>query len=328
MNWQFGYALSAEEHAPRELVANARSAEQAGFDFAVISDHYHPWIDRQGESAFVWSVMGAISEATDRIRIGTGVTCPTTRIHPAIVAQAAATAAAMMPGRFFLGVGTGENLNEHILGDRWPPTAVRREMVEEAVELIRLLWRGGTQSHRGRHYLVEQARIYTLPDQPPPIYVAAAGPKAAALAGRVGDGLISLSPQKEIVETFENAGGRSKPRIGQIEICWAEEAEEATRIAHEWWPNAALGGELSQELRLPAHFEQAITTVRPDDVAQKVICGPDPDTHMDQIKRFLDAGYDHIYFHQIGPDQEGFIRFYADELLPRTRELRPAAAAA
>src|ERR687883_157173 len=185
---ELGYALSSEEHTPNDLVRYARRAEEVGFAFALISDHYHPWLDQQGQSPFVWSVVGAIAHATQRLRLGTGVTCPTMRIHPAIVAQAAATAAAMMPGRFFLGVGTGENLNEHILGDRWPEADVRREMLEEAVEVIRLLWQGGQRSHHGRHYTVENARVYTLPETPPPIIVAASGPKAAELAGRIGDG--------------------------------------------------------------------------------------------------------------------------------------------
>ena len=170
---EIGYALSSEEHAPADLVRYARLAEERGFTYALISDHFHPWTDRQGQSPFVWSVIGAIAEATERLRLGTGVTCPTIRIHPAIIAQAAATAAALMPGRFFLGVGTGENLNEHILGDRWPEGRVRLEMLEEAIEVIRLLWQGGYQSHHGTHYTVEQARLYTLPDEPPPIMVAA-----------------------------------------------------------------------------------------------------------------------------------------------------------
>jgi coenzyme F420-dependent glucose-6-phosphate dehydrogenase len=205
---RIGYALSSEEHPPHNLIANARRAEEAGFEFALISDHYHPWIDRQGQSSFVWSVIGAVSQATEKLAIGTGVTCPTTRIHPAIIAQAAATAAVMLPGRFFLGVGTGENLNEHILGDRWPETAERREMLAEAVEVIRLLWKGGQQSHRGRHYRVENARVYTLPDEPPPIMVAASGSNAAELAGEIGDGLVSFSPEDELIETFKSAGGK------------------------------------------------------------------------------------------------------------------------
>jgi coenzyme F420-dependent glucose-6-phosphate dehydrogenase len=312
-----GYALSSEEHAPADLVRYARRAEEAGFDFALISDHYHPWIDRQGQSSFVWAVIGAISQATERLPLGTGVTCPSVRIHPAIIAQAAATAATLLPGRFFLGVGTGENLNEHVLGDHWPPSAVRREMLEEAVDVIRLLWQGGSQSHRGRHYTVENARIYTLPPEPPPIMVAASGPKAAELAGRIGDGLVSLAPAQEMIETFESGGGKGKPRYGQLEVCWAQSEEAARRTAHEWWPNTALKGELTQELALPAHFEAAVAHVEEQDVAESIACGPDPQRHVEAITEFVDAGYDHVYLHQIGPEQDGFFDFYETEVLPR-----------
>ncbi|HEX5732745.1 MAG TPA: TIGR03557 family F420-dependent LLM class oxidoreductase [Blastocatellia bacterium] len=313
---EIGYAISSEEHAPSDLVKNARLAEETGFSFALISDHFHPWIDRQGHSAFVWGVIGGISQATDRLRLGTGVTCPMIRIHPAIIAQAAATAAAMMPGRFFLGVGTGENLNEHIFGDHWPMHEVRMEMLEEAIEVIRLLWQGETQSHRGDYYTVENARIYTLPDEAPPIYVAASGPKAAEAAGRIGDGLIGVAPEREIVEKFQEAGGAKKPRYGQLTVCYALKEEDAKQTAYEWWPNAALKGELSQELKTPAHFEQAAEMVKEDDVAETVLCKPDAGEHIKKINEFIDAGYDHVYIHQVGPDQESFFKFYKEEVLP------------
>jgi coenzyme F420-dependent glucose-6-phosphate dehydrogenase len=314
---QIGYTLAGEEHRPDDLVRYARLAEEAGFPFALISDHFHPWTERQGQSPFVWGVIGGIAQATERLRLGTGVTCPTVRIHPAIVAQAAATCAAMMPGRFFLGVGTGENLNEHILGDHWPSAAVRREMLEEAVAIIRELWGGGLVEHRGRHYTVENARIYTLPDEPPPVLVAASGPEAATLAGRIGDGFIGVAPEAELIRTFESAGGAGKPRYGQVTVCWADDEAQARRTAHEWWPNIALSGELGQMLPQPAHFEPSCENVSEDDVAAVIACGPDPDHHVELIQRFADAGYDHVCVHQIGPDQEGFLRFYAREVLPR-----------
>jgi G6PDH family F420-dependent oxidoreductase len=313
---EIGYSLSCEEHAPEAIVRNARRAEEVGFPFALISDHFHPWIDKQGESAFVWSVVGAIAQATERLRLGTGVTCPLIRIHPAIVAQAAATCAAMMPGRFFLGVGTGENLNEHVLGDRWPAPDERLEMLEEAIEVMRLLWQGGRQTHRGKHYTVEGARIYTLPAESPPIAVAAAQPRAAELAGKLGDALISVAADEEVVERFEDAGGKGKPRYGQIHVCVHEDERSAMRIAHEWWPNAGIEGALTQELPLPEHFEQAAETVREEDVAEKVICGSDPDRHLEKIKEFADAGFDHVYVHQVGPDQDSFFRFYEQAVLP------------
>ena len=314
---ELGYAMSSEEHRPNDLVRHARQAEEAGFTFALISDHYHPWVDRQGQSPFVWGVIGGIAQATERLRLGTGVTCPTIRIHPAIIAQAAATAASMMPGRFFLGVGTGENLNEHILGDRWPAHDLRLEMLEEAIAVIRQLWQGGTQTFRGRFYTVENARVYTLPEEPTPIMVAASGPKAAEVAGRLGDGFIGTSPQAELLQTFDGAGGAGKPRYGQLTVCWAPDEATARRTAHEWWPNAGLQGELSQDLPTPAHFQQASQLVTEDMIAQSIVCGPDPQRHIEQIQQYFDAGYDHVYVHQVGPDQEGFFDFYRREVLPR-----------
>jgi G6PDH family F420-dependent oxidoreductase len=312
-----GYAMSSEEHRPSDLVRHARQAEEAGFTFALISDHYHPWVDRQGQNPFVWSVLGGIAGATTRLQVGTGVTCPTTRIHPAIIAQAAATVAALMPGRFFLGVGTGENLNEHILGDRWPPHDVRLAQLEEATAVIRLLWQGGMRTHRGQYYTVENARLYTLPDAPPSIMVAAGGSHAAEVAGRIGDGLVGTSPDAEVLGRFDAAGGAGKPRYGQLTVCWARDEATARRTAHEWWPNAAIKGELSQELPTPAYFEQAAQMVDEDDVAEAVVCGPDPARHVQAIQEYVDAGYDHVYVHQVGPDQEGFFEFYRREILPR-----------
>src|SRR5438874_12628040 len=224
---EIGYALSSEEHLPADLVRNARRAAEAGFPFALISDHYHPWIDAQGQSPFVWSVIGGISQVTEHLQLGTGVTCPIMRTHPAIIAQAAATSAALMPGRFFLGVGTGENLNEHILGEKWPPYDVRAEMLDEAVEVIRLLWQGGPRSHRGRYFTVENAQIYSLPKVLPPIMIAASGKSPAALAGRIADGLISTAPQKELIEAFRQSGGQGKRLYGQMTVCWASTQEEA-----------------------------------------------------------------------------------------------------
>lgn len=313
---EIGYALSSEEHAPNDLVRNARLAEEAGFTFGLISDHFHPWVDRQGHSPFVWSVIGAIAQATERLRLGTGVTCPMIRIHPAIIAQAAATSAAMMPGRFFLGLGTGENLNEHILGDRWPASDIRREMLEEAVEVIRLLWEGGSQSYRGQYYEVENARIYTLPDPLPEIYLAASGGKMATLAGEIADGFIGVEPDEEVMQAFDAAGGSGKPRYGRFTVCYGEDEAAAVKTALEWWPNAGVPGELSQELPLPAHFQQASKYVTEEQMAEAVICDPDPQKHLDKIHAYADAGYTHVYIHQIGPDQEGMIRFYRERILP------------
>ena len=318
---EIGYKLCSEEHRPDALVQQAQRAEAAGFRFAAISDHYHPWTDRQGQSPFVWAVIGGIAQATARLRIGTAVTCPTMRIHPAIIAQAAATAAAMLPGRFFLGVGTGENLNEHILGSHWPAHQVRAEMLAEAVQIIRLLWQGGVRSHRGRYFTVENARLYTLPDQPPPVIVAASGPKAAQLAARIGDGLIATGPQQELVDAFAAAGGRGRPRYGELTVCWAADEATARRTVHEHWPIAGLQGALTAELPLPQHFEQASQTVREEDATADATLGPDPEQYVEKLRAYAEAGFDHVALHQVGADQEGFIRFYERELAPRLRQV-------
>src|SRR3954465_8848568 len=232
---EIGIAISSEEQAPADLIRTAKSAEEAGLGFGLISDHIHPWIDAQGHSGFVWSVLGAIAQETESFRIGTGVTCPTMRIHPAIVAHAAATVACLMPGRFFLGVGTGENLNEHVLGAKWPAPDELLEMLEEAVEVMRLLWQGGYQTHRGNHYTVENLRIFDLPDEPVDVAVAEMQPKAAELAGRVGDALINVAPKQEIVKQFDEGGGKGKPKYGQITVCYAESKERAKTRAFEVW---------------------------------------------------------------------------------------------
>ncbi|MGH7824255.1 MAG: TIGR03557 family F420-dependent LLM class oxidoreductase [Candidatus Binatia bacterium] len=314
---EIGYKLCAEEQSPQELIECAQRAEEIGFSFAMASDHYHPWIDRQGQSSFVWSVIGALAQATKRIKIGTAVTCPTMRIHPAIIAQAAATAAAMLPGRFLFGVGAGENLNEHILGEHWPQSAVRREMLQEAIEVIRLLWQGGQHSHRGRYYTVENARVYTLPDELPPILIAASGPKSAELAGRIGDGLCATAPDKKIKDRFEQAGGQGKPCLAEMTVCWAEDEKQARRTAFECWPIVAIKGELLQILTVPAHFEQAAKMLREEDVAQQVVCGPDPARHIEKLREYEEAGFSRVWAHQVGPDQEGFFRFYEQEILPQ-----------
>jgi coenzyme F420-dependent glucose-6-phosphate dehydrogenase len=310
-----GYALSSEERTPLDLVEQARMAEAAGFEFALISDHFHPWLDEQGESPFVWSVLGAIAEATERIPIGTGVTCPTMRMHPAIVAHAAATTACLLPGRFFLGLGTGENLNEHVLGDRWPSAEERLELLEEAVGIIRELWEGGLVTHHGKHYTVDRARLYTVPDEAPPIAIAAAAENAAELAGRVGDALISTAPDTDVVKAFEQAGGKGKPKYGQFHVCVADSREQAVETAYRCWRNGALAGELGQELPLPRSFRHATATLTREQVAEEVICGGDPGPHREKIEEFADAGFDRVYVHQVGSDQEAFMRLYEREVL-------------
>jgi G6PDH family F420-dependent oxidoreductase len=321
---KIGYFLSSEETGPRELVQQAIMAEQAGFDGLWISDHFHPWNDEQGHSPFVWSVIGAIAQATSAIKLTTAVTCPTIRIHPALVAQAAATSALLLQGRFTLGVGTGEALNEHILGDRWPAADERLEMLEEAVELIRRLWQGGMQSHRGRHYRVENARIYDLPEQTPPILVSAFGPKAVRLAARIGDGMCTVRPDKEGVERFRAHAGPDKLVAGGMKVCWARDEQSAQATAHRLWANDALPGELSQMLPTPRHFEQASELVDEQMVAQSITCGPDLDRHADAIREYEDAGFDEVYVQQVGGDHERFFELYASEVLPRFAQAQTA----
>jgi G6PDH family F420-dependent oxidoreductase len=314
---ELGFALSSEDHPPNELVRQAAVAERAGFAFALISDHYHPWVDAQGHSPFVWSTLGGIAEATKRIRVGTGVTCPTIRIHPAIIAQAAATVAAMMPGRFFLGVGSGENLNEHVTGARWPLPDERLEQLEEAVALIRMLWQGGEQTHRGKHYTVDHARIYTLPEEPPEVYVAATAPKAAELAGRIGDGFISTAPEMEYVQAFEGAGGSGKPKIAMMHCAYDVDEKKGLERATALWPNLAFKGPLGQDLATPSDFEQAAEMVEEKDVAEVTPCGPDPARYLEEIRKYDDAGFSHLYVHQIGDNQDEFADFAARELMPK-----------
>jgi G6PDH family F420-dependent oxidoreductase len=314
---QLGYAISSEEFRPNDLVDNAVKAEKTGFGFALISDHYHPWMDSQGQSPFVWSTIGGIAQRTSQLQLGTGVTAPIIRIHPAIIAQAAATVADMMPGRFFLGVGTGENLNEHVTGEHWPPVSIRQEMLTEAVEIIRQLWQGGYQTIDGDYYTVENARLYTLPEPLPRIHVAASGEESGTLAGRIGDGLISTAPAADTVKAFAKAGGKGKPTYGQLTVCWAKTEDEGLETALKMWGYTGLPGQLSQELALPQYFQEAAKLVTKETMAKSVVAGPDPEKYHQKIAEYADAGFEHVYIHQIGPDQDGFFEFAKRELLPK-----------
>ncbi|MEU4622300.1 TIGR03557 family F420-dependent LLM class oxidoreductase [Actinoplanes sp. NPDC023801] len=313
---RIGYFLSSEEYSPAELIEQAKGAERAGFQGLWISDHYHPWVDAQGQSAFVWSMIGALSQATS-LDITTAVTCPTVRIHPAVIAQAAATSAVLTGGRFRLGVGTGEALNEHIFGDAWPELDVRLEMLEEAIEIMRGLWTGENFSHHGKHYTVENARIYTLPEKPVEILVSGFGPKAIEVAGRIGDGYVSVMPDGEMVSRFRQAGGGGKVAQGGFKAAFADSAEEGARIAYQKWPNAGVPGELSQVLPSPKHFEQASQLVTEEMVAEAFVCGNDPEKHLEMIRKYADAGFDEIYVANTGPHYQGLFDLYAREILPK-----------
>ena len=315
---RIGYFLSSEEQTPQELIEQARLAEAAGFEALWISDHYHPWNDEQGQSPFVWSTIGAISQAC-RLPVTTAVTCPTVRIHPAVVAQAAATSSVLLEGRFVLGVGSGEALNEHIFGDAWPSADVRLEMLEESVEVMRQLWKGGFTYHRGRHYTVENARLYTLPDEPPKVYVSAFGEKALDLAIRIGDGFVTTKPDAESVQRFKAEAGADKVTQAGYKVAWAETEDEGVEHAHRLWANAGVPGELSQVLPSPKHFEQVSQLVTEDMTRESTVCGRDVDRHVEQFQEYRDAGFDEIYVSNIGPHYEEFFAFYRDEVLPRVR---------
>jgi len=309
----FGYTLSSEEHGPGQLVANARLAEEHGFDFVSVSDHFHPWVSAQGHSPAVWPVLGAIAAATDNIEVGVGVSCPTVRIHPAVVAQLSATASLLLEGRLFLGVGTGEALNEHVIGQRWPSPETRRAMLEEAVEIIRALWEGDTFDRRGSFYEVENAKLFDPPTPKPPIIVSGFGSEAVDLAARIGDGYWGHAPEPEVLSRYRGHGGNG-PRYAQLDLCWAESEATARQTVLEVWPNGAVPGQLSQDLPTWTHFEQAAELVTEEDATATVPCGPDAGPVVDAVRQYLEAGDDHLYFHQIGPDQDGFFRFWAHDL--------------
>jgi G6PDH family F420-dependent oxidoreductase len=313
---RYGYFLASEEHTPAELVRQARLAEEAGFEGLWISDHFHPWLDEQGQSGFVWSVIGAISQVTS-LPVTTAVTCPLRRLHPALVAQAAATSALLTGGRFSLGVGTGEALNEHVVGGAWPPADDRLEMLEEAVHLIRELHSGRMINARGKHYDVQTARLYSVPPTPPPIYMSGFGEKAVRLAARIADGFISVQPNRDFVRLFRDAGGDDRPVQGGLKVCWSADEDAARKTMHRLWRTDEIPGEAAQLLPSPRHFEQVAELVGVDQISAP--CGPDPAAHMAGIRAYTDAGFDEVYIGQVGPEQDGFFEFYGREVLPRLR---------
>jgi len=314
----FGYFLSCEEYTPAELIEQARLADEAGFEALWISDHYHPWNDEQGQSPFVWSIIGALSQVS-RLPVTTAVTCPTIRTHPAVIAQAAATSAVLHEGRFRLGVGSGEALNEHILGTAWPTAEVRLEMLEEAVHLLRELWTGEVVSHRGTHYTVDTARIYTLPDSPPEVLVSAFGPKALDVAARIGDGFVTTSPDKDSLDTFREKAGPDKVTQAGVKVSFAPTEDEGVDIAHRLWANSGLPGELAQVLPSPQHFEQASELVTKEMTRASVVCGSDRDRHVAALTPYIEAGFDEVYVANMGPHYEQMLAFYGKDVLPALR---------
>ncbi|MBT2405238.1 MULTISPECIES: LLM class F420-dependent oxidoreductase [unclassified Streptomyces] len=325
---RFGYTMMTEQAGPRDLVGHVVGAERAGFDFSVASDHYFPWLAAQGHSPYVWSVLGAAAQATTTIPLMTYVTCPTMRYHPAVVAQKAATMQLLSEGRFRLGLGSGENLNEHVIGPGWPAAHVRLDMLEEAVEIIRELFAGGSVNHHGPYFDVENAKLWDLPDDPPPLGIAVSGDDSCELAGRLADLVIAIEPEKDLLEAFDRAGGAGKPSVGQLPVCYDADRDTAVKRAHEQFRWSAGGWKVNAELPGPAAFDQASRYVRPEDIAEAIPCGDDVDAFVDAVRPFVDAGFTEIALVQVGgAHQRPFLDWAEATLLPALRELRPAASA-
>ncbi|WP_395332053.1 TIGR03557 family F420-dependent LLM class oxidoreductase [Novosphingobium sp. BL-8H] len=312
---RFGYKLMSEEHGPKSLVENAIAAEAAGFDFVSISDHYHPWLFDQGHASFAWSVLGAIAHGTSRVGITTGLTCPIIRYHPAIIAQASATIAVMSDNRFSLAIGAGERLNEHVTGEHWPSIPERHAMLEEAVEIFRLLWGEGAHNYQGSYFTVDHAQIFDRPNEPIPIILGVSGPASIALAVSKADGIMTTDPSPEIANGFSNG-----PKYVEVALAYAPTEDEGRKIAHERFRFSAFDWSVNSEIPTVEGFETATKFVRPEDLAETIPVGPDPDKHLEAIRKALDAGFDHIVLTGIGPDQRGFIRFFEESIHPRLAE--------
>jgi G6PDH family F420-dependent oxidoreductase len=320
---EFGYTMMCEQSRPDQLVRDIKIAEQAGFDFSVISDHYQPWLEEQGHSGYAWSILGAAAQATERIPLMTYVTCPIIRYHPAVVAQKAATMQILADGRFRLGLGAGENLNEHVVGKGWPAVGKRHEMLAEAIEIIGALFDGdGSVNYRGGYFDVESAVLWDRPDARVPIGVAVSGPDGCGLAGRNADLMIATEPKAELVEMFESAGGSGKPKVGQIAVCYDADRDTAVQRAHEQFRWFGLGWKVNTDLPGPSSFDAATQFVTPEQVADQLACGADVDEFVEKIRAFVDAGFTEVALVQIGSeDQEPFCRWAEQKLLPALRSL-------
>ena len=317
---EIGYTLMCEQSDPRQLVRDAVAAEAAGFDYAVISDHYFPWLIEQGHSPNAWSVLGAITQATERLPLMTFVTCPIRRYHPAVVAQLAATTSLLSGGRFTLGLGAGENLNEHVVGGGWPPADIRHEMLTEAVEIIRALFTGEDVNYRGKHFDVESAKLFDVPESPPPIGIAVSGAQSCRLAGTYADALVAVEPDAELGRLFDDAGGNGKPRYGQQPVSYDLDRDTAIKRAHEQFRWFGAGWKVNAELPGPAAFDAASQFVRPEDVADAIPCGNDVGAVVEAMRPWAEAGFTHVALVQIGGDtQADYLSWAKSELLPELR---------
>jgi len=318
---QFGYTMMCEQSPPDRLVSDLQLAEAAGFDFSVISDHYFPWLEEQGHSGYAWAILGAAAHATDRIGLMTYVTCPILRYHPAVVAQKASTVQVLSGGRFRLGLGAGENLNEHVVG-RWPQVGERHEMLAEAVDIIAPLLDGEHISHRGRHFQVESAHLYDRHEVRPPIGIAVSGEESCSIAGRKAEIMVATEPKPELVEMFEEAGGRGKPKVGQLAVCFDRDRDAAVRRAHEQFRWFGLGWGVNTDLPGPSSFAAATASVTPEEVGEQLACGDDVEEFVEKLRPFVDAGFTEVALVQIGGEQqEPFIRWAESDLLPAVRAL-------
>ncbi|MGW7412329.1 LLM class F420-dependent oxidoreductase [Streptomyces sp. NPDC054863] len=319
---QIGYTMMTEQAGPRALVGDVVAAERAGFDFSVTSDHYFPWLESQGHAPYAWSVLGAAAQATERIPLMTYVTCPTVRYHPAVIAQKAATMQLLSEGRFRLGLGSGENLNEHVVGAGWPSAQERIDMLEEAVEIIRSLFAGGDVNHHGAHFDVANARLWDLPDVLPPIGIAVSGERSCSLAGRLGDLVIATEPKAGLIESFDRHGGSGKPRVGQLPVCFDTDRDAAVARAHDQFRWFAGGWPVNSELPGPAGFAGATRFVTPQDVARTIPCGDRVDDFVEAVRPYAEAGFTEIALVQVGGEhQRPFIDWAEKELLPALRTL-------
>jgi G6PDH family F420-dependent oxidoreductase len=320
---KLGYKLMSEEHGPTALVRNGTRAEQAGFDFAAISDHFFPWLEEQGHSPFAWAVLGALANATRRMGLMTAVTCPIMRYHPAIVAQGTATMGLLTGNRFTLGLGAGERLNEHVIGAGWPGVGERHERLSEAVDIIQGLLAGTFTNYRGKYFQLDHARLFDRPDQKPPVAMAAGGPQAARLAAQKGDGLVVTEPRADLIQAFVDGGG-SGPRYAEVALCCAAREEDARKTAHHYFRWAVTGWPVMAELPHDGSFAAASRQVSAEAVAQQVSCGPSAERHLEAINRYVEAGCDHIILVQIGPDQDYFLDLFERELAPALRDSKAA----
>lgn len=322
-----GYAASFEQFHPTDLLTWSKQAERQGFGAIMASDHFHPWVPSQGHSAFVWSWMGALGVETS-LKFGTGVTPPGYRYHPAVLAQAAATLEAMFPGRFFLGLGAGEALNEHITGEYWPEAPTRLTRLSESIEIIQKLFTGKVVKYKSEHFRVESARIYTMPDSPPPIYIATAGPIQSYRTGKMTDGIITVGAADEklkmLMERFEKGATEAgkdpatMPKMIQLKVSYAPTDQEAIDSAVREWPNGGMAFPKG-DIRNPEDFEAMAKLVKPEHFKNRVLMTADLDKHVEYVQHFIDLGFDEVYIHNVNREQSAFIDAYGESVIPKLK---------